>query len=320
MGRFKGFLAALWPASFTVIGSEFISIVSTEAKRPSIYIKNAFITVYWRFYIFFIVGALAIAITCPYNNPVLVEVYLGSSEGGGTAAGSPYVIAMTNIGIRTLPHIVNALLLTSIFSAGNTYIYCATRTLHDPAPKGRAPRFLSYANKDGIPLYALSLSFLQVSNGSAKVLGWLVTVITGGGLINYILIGVTFLNYHAACKAQSVDRSTRPYYGRFEPYGAWIALVIQVVILLCYGYTAFSPFSVDSFFANYTMQLLAIRTFCGWKLFKKTKYIRPHEVNLVWERPRIDEYEATCTDIPIGFWTEMAQMFGLRRNKGQSSA
>ena len=49
LGRFEGFLAGLWSASFVVVGPEYISMVAAEAKRPRVYIKQAFKTVYWRF-------------------------------------------------------------------------------------------------------------------------------------------------------------------------------------------------------------------------------------------------------------------------------
>ena len=124
LGRFEGFLACLWSASFTVVGPEYISMVSAEAKRPRTYIKTAFKTVYWRFGIFFIGSALCIGIVIPYNDPTLVNIFNGGS-GAGTASASPYVIAMQNLRIGGLPHVVNALLVTSIFSAGNTYTYCA---------------------------------------------------------------------------------------------------------------------------------------------------------------------------------------------------
>ncbi|CEI41108.1 General amino acid permease AGP2 [Fusarium venenatum] len=315
-GRFEGFLAALFSASFTVVGPEYISMVSAEAQRPTFTIKNAFKTVYYRFCIFFIVGALAVGICCAYNDPALYDIYFGAG-GTGNAASSPYVIAMTNLGIGGLPHVVNFLILTSIFSAGNTYTYCATRALYSLSLEGRAPRFLRYCNKSGIPVYCFCvtmlfpfLSFLQVANGSAKVLGWLISIVTGGGLITFMVMNITFINYHRACVAQGVDRKTeRPYYGYFQPYGAYIALVIQFVIVLTYGYYAFRPkFDVEVFFQNYSMQILAVLLFAFWKVFKKTKYIRPHEVDLVWERPLIEAYEATFTEPPVGFWTEMGQL------------
>jgi len=149
LGRFEGFLAALWSASFTVVGPEYISMVAAEAKRPRIYIKTAFKTVYWRFGIFFILGALCVGIVLPYNDPTLLGILSGKTGGSGTAAASPYVIAMTNLRISVFPDIVNALLVTSIFSAGNTYTYCATRSLYGMALEGRAPRVFSMTTKNG---------------------------------------------------------------------------------------------------------------------------------------------------------------------------
>merc|ERR1711977_731112 len=67
----------------------------------------------------------------------------------GTAASSPYVIAMRNLNVQVFPHIVNALLVTSIFSAGNTYTYCATRTLYGLALEGRAPKPLRFCTRNG---------------------------------------------------------------------------------------------------------------------------------------------------------------------------
>lgn len=156
LGRFEGFLAALWSAAFTVVGPEYIAMVAAEAKRPRIYIKNAFKTVYWRFGIFFILGSLCVGIVVPYNNPTLVSIVNGESSGGGTAAASPYVIAMNNLGVGVFPHIVNALLCTSIFSAGNTYTYCSTRSLYGLALEGRAPGFLRKCTRNGVPYYCES--------------------------------------------------------------------------------------------------------------------------------------------------------------------
>jgi yeast amino acid transporter len=90
----------------TVTRPEYISMVAAEAKRPRIYIKAAFKMVYVRFAIFFIGGALAVGIVCNSRDPTLVEVITGGSN--GSAAASPYVIAMKNLGVSVFPHIVNA--------------------------------------------------------------------------------------------------------------------------------------------------------------------------------------------------------------------
>ena len=297
-------------------------MVAAEAKRPRIYIKNAFKTVYVRFGIFFIGGSLAVGIVCAYNDPTLVKV-LNGSGGAGTAAASPYVIAMENLGVSVLPHITNALMVTSIFSAGNTYTYCATRTLYSLSLEGRAPRFLRKCTRNGVPIYCFAvvmlfplLSFLQVGNGSAEVLTWLVNLVTAGGIIDFIIMGVTYIFFYRAVVAQGIDRKDFPYTGWFQPYCAYIGTTWMILIVLFYGYSSFHPsWSVETFFSYYTMVIVAPILFVGWKLFKKTKIVRPLEADLVWERPVIDAYEASFTEAPIGFWAEMLRLVGIGRNK-----
>ncbi|KAM0245257.1 hypothetical protein ACHAQJ_010603 [Trichoderma viride] len=324
LGRFEGFLTALWSAAFAVVGPEYISMVAAEAQRPRTYIKTAFKTIYIRFGIFFIGSALAVGIILPYNDKTLIQLVNGG-KGSGTAAASPYVIAMQNMGISVLPHIVNALMMTSIFSAGNTYTYCATRSLYGLALEGRAPRFLRKCTSKGVPINAFLvvmcfpfLSFLQVGSGSAVVLDWLVNLITAGGIIDYLVMSTTYLCFYRACKVQGVDRKTFPYFGWGQPYGAIIAFVIQLLVVGGYGYRAFMPWDVSAFFRSYTMQLLAPALFIFWKVVKRTRFVRPSEVDLVWQRPTIDAYESHFVEPPTAFWTEMMQLVGIKRKKDAS--
>lgn len=322
LGRFEGLLAALWSASFTVVGPEYIAMVAAEAKRPRIYIKGAFKTIYWRFGLFFILGALCVGIVVPYNDPTLVGITSGAQDGGGTAAASPYVIAMNNLGVKVLPDVTNALMVTSIFSAGNTYTYCATRSLYGLALEGRAPKFLRYCTRNGVPIFAFCvvmcfplLSFLSVSSGSSKVLTWLVNLITAGGVIDYIVMSTTYIFFYRACKAQGLDRRTFPYTGWFQPYCAYIGVTFMTIVVLFYGYSSFTPWDVGTFFSFYTMVLVAPVLFVGWKLIKRTRFVSATEADLVWERPIVDAYEASFISAPVGFWTELLQMVGLRRKK-----
>lgn len=107
LGRFEGFLGSLWSACFAVVGPEYISMVAAEAKRPRTYIKNAFKTVYVRFGLFFIGGALAVGIVCSPRDHHLVKVVNGEAS-SSSASASPYVIGMTNLGITIFPSVVNA--------------------------------------------------------------------------------------------------------------------------------------------------------------------------------------------------------------------
>lgn len=327
LGRWQGFLASLWSAAFTVVGPEYVAMVSGECELPRRYLKNAFKTTYWRFAIFFIGSALSVGIVIPYNEKTLVQIITGESSGGGTASASPYVIAMNNLGITVLPHITNALLVTSIFSAGNAYTYCGIRSLYGLALAGQAPKFLRKTTKSGVPIYCLIvimlfslLAFLNVSSGSAKVLAYFTNVITAAQVIDYIVICITYVFFYNACKAQGIDRRTLPYYGYFQPCCAWIAGIFLSAVVCVYGYSVFLPgrWDVSTFFTHYTMLLLAPITFFGWKLTKKTRFVKPHEADLVWERPAIDAYEASFEKEPTGFWRDMLNIvrIGNRKTSG----
>lgn len=63
------------------------------------------------------------------------------------------------------------------------------------------------------------------------------------------------------------------------------------------------------------MLLVAPFTFTFWKVLKRTKVVKAAEADLVWEAPLIDAYEASFTSPPVGFWTEMSQLFGFNRSK-----
>ncbi|PIG84016.1 hypothetical protein AARAC_006320 [Aspergillus arachidicola] len=271
LGRFEGFLGALWIAVFTVVGPEYISTVAAEAKHPYIYIKNAFKTVYWRSGVFFIGGAFA-------------------------------------------------LMVTTVFSAGKTYTYAATRALHGMAVEGRAPQIFSKTDRRDVPIYSFTmvmafafLSLLQLSGSAMQVLEWLISLTTANILIDYMIITTTYVCFYNACKAQNFDRSKLPYPGLFQPYCGSIALAWMVLMALCFGYRSFTPWSTANFFLSYTMLLLAPVTFIGQKIYKGTRWPRPHEVDLKWKADLIAAYEAVKTEQPTGFWREMIRILDVRR-------
>lgn len=140
--------------------------------------------------------------------------------------------------------------------------------------------------------------------------------ITYLGLINYIVITLTYIFFHRACKAQGLDRRTLSYFGYLQPYCAYIAFVWMIIVTIVYGYPAYKPWSVSTFWSNYTMQIVIPPLFLIWKILKKTKFVKANEADLVWERPLIDAYEDSFLDPPTGFWREMLQMVGIGRIKG----
>lgn len=140
LGRFLGFLQCLILASFTIAGPDYVAMAAGEAENPRQVMPRAFNAVFYRLTCFFVLGSLAVGINVPYNDPELIAAFENEEPG---AAASPYVVSMNRLRIQVLPDIVNALVLASAFSAGNSYVYCASRSLFGLALEGKAPKILT---------------------------------------------------------------------------------------------------------------------------------------------------------------------------------
>ncbi|KAI0814436.1 amino acid permease/ SLC12A domain-containing protein [Xylaria sp. FL0064] len=296
LGRFQGFLQCLIFASLAVAGPDYVSMAAGEAENPRKVLPKAFNAVFYRLTTFFCLGSLAVGVLVPYNDAELKAAYAENRPG---AAASPYVVAMNRLGIPILPHIVNALVLTAAFSAGNSYVYCASRSLYGLALEGKAPNFLIKCTKKGVPVYCVLfvllialLSFLQVSQGSAVVLSWFVNLITASQLINYSVVSCTYLRFYRALKVQGISRGSLPYKGYLQPYAAYYALGATFVFTFLGGYTVFLPgnWDVASFFFSYTSVAAFPILYVGWKIIHRTKIYTPAEVDLQQDLEEVEEY------------------------------
>lgn len=126
---------------------------------------------------------------------------------------------------------------------------------------------------------------------------------------------MVYLFFYRAMKVQGFDRNSLPYKGWWQPYTAWFGLISMTFVVCTYGYTIFLPgqFNVGNFFIYYLMLFVCIILFLGWKLIKRTKYIPADQVDLVWEAPLIDAYEATLVDEDLGLWHELKMMMGIKK-------
>jgi|TARA_R110002060_G_scaffold12655_2_gene18015 amino acid transporter len=131
----------------------------------------------------------------------------------------------------------------------------------------------------------------------------LVNLVTAGGLINFIVMSITYIFFYKACQAQGLDRRTLPYRGWFQPYSAYISSSFLILVVFTYGYSVFRKggWDVGSFFTYYTMLILAPINFLGWKLIKKTKLIKAAECDLIWDLPAIELHEEECASDPAFF-------------------
>ncbi|KAK0619933.1 amino acid permease/ SLC12A domain-containing protein [Immersiella caudata] len=297
LGRFLGFLQCLILASFTIAGPDYVSMAAGEAENPRVIMPRAFNAVFYRLTTFFVLGSLAVGILVPYDDAEMMAAFSAGKPG---AAASPYVVAMNRLQIRILPDIVNAMVLTAAFSAGNSYVYCASRSLFGLALEGKAPRIFTRCNRLGVPYNAVLLvlaiallSLLQVSNNAAIVLQWFVNLVTASQLINFSAICVTYLRWYSALRAQGINRDDLPYRAMCQPYAAWYGLTGCFIMTFVGGYTVFLPgnWNVPTFLFSYTMIFVCPILFLGYKIVMRTHFRKAATIDLYENLDEIEEYQ-----------------------------
>lgn len=275
---FSSLITSVFPFTFA---PELVVVTGGEMKSPRRNLPIAARRYFYRLIIFYILGILAIGVTCPSNDPRL-------TSGGAGAGSSAFVVAIANAGISTLPSIVNAGILLSAWSSGNSFLYISSRSLYSLAVQGSAPRIFKSCNRWGVPYMAVScsslfcgLAYLNVASNGAVVFNWFLNLTNTWGMTSWVCCMVIYIRFRKATDAQGVER---PYKNWIQPYGAYIAGVAFTILCLLNGYTVFFPgrFTAASFLTAYIgIPVFFIMYFGHRIVFRKDKWAwSPEEVDL----------------------------------------
>ncbi|KAI0321691.1 amino acid permease [Amylostereum chailletii] len=296
-GKFLGWWAVMTQAAFSFIGTEIVAIAAGEAKNPRRNLPKAIKRVYIRILLFYIGGVTVIGLLVPSNDALL---NLNSS----TAASSPFVIAIQRSGIKVLPDIINACLLTSAWSAASSDLYTSSRALYGLAVAGNAPAIFKRTTKNGLPYVALCLStafaflaFMGVKSGSGKVFGWFSNMTAVAGLMTWFGISVTYIRFYAGMKAQGIDRSKLPYASKLNPYCAWYSAFASVIVCLFSGWSVFlkDNWNTATFITNYLPLMLFPVLYVGARLWTRTPPVHARDMDFI---SGLAEIEADSYDEP----------------------
>lgn len=238
---FKGFCTVFVTASFAYGGTELTGLAAAEAADPVRQIPKATKQVFWRIAFFYIVNLFILGLIVPYNDVRL----LGASN--SNTKFSPFVIAITNTGVRGLPSVFNAVITISVISVANSATYASTRTIQALAVQGMAPKFLAYVDKKGRPIPTIVLQLVlgllafanEAKNKQGAVLfGWLLAL---SGIANFFVYGsicAAHIRFRSAWKYNGHTLAELPYRASFGVVGSWIGLALNVICLIAQLYVA----------------------------------------------------------------------------------
>ncbi|KAH3685073.1 hypothetical protein WICPIJ_003950 [Wickerhamomyces pijperi] len=268
-GRFCDVWTGLIKSGFAfIIGPELVAVTAAETQNARRNVSKAAKRFIWRLMFFYCVGALIIGIMVPSNNPTLLN-------GSSNASASPFVIGIQNVGIKGLNHVINAVVLTSALSAGNSFFYAGSRYLYNMSLKGEVPKCFSYTWKNGVPYWCCvfsaavgCLGFLNVSSSSADVFNWLSNMTTISGFIGWMVVGISFLRFRKAIIHNGLE-DRLPYKSVLAPYNAYYSIGFIGLLSLTNGYAVFFDFNGPDFVAAYiTLPFFAVFYF-GHKIWTR---------------------------------------------------
>ncbi|MHC2546367.1 L-asparagine transporter-like permease [Corynebacterium hesseae] len=187
-----GVLFSLVAVIFSFGGIISIGTAAGEAQDPAKSLPKAINNVIWRILIFYVGGIGIIVLLAPWNE-------LDTST-------SPFVRALSTLGISAAATGLNLIVLVAAVSVFNTMTFSGARMLRDLSRGGQAPPFFNSVSAKGVPVRALLFNALLMGSAvllnflfEGKILIVLLAIIVGAELISWSAIAVAHLNFRKRC-------------------------------------------------------------------------------------------------------------------------
>jgi amino acid transporter len=214
-----------------------------------------------------------ISLNVPSNDSQLVSAK-------SKAAASPLTIALKNGGIGAAASLINALIILSVISAGNSSLYIASRTLQSLGATGRAPKIFGWTTPKGkVPIPALVLSnlvalisLLSINAGASTVFSYIINISGVSTFIIFAIICLCHIRFRAAWQRQGRSLDELPFRAWLAPYGTWVTFVLNIVLMFFQGYTTFlNPRKAADIIVAYIVIPVAVILYFGWKIIHRTR-------------------------------------------------
>lgn len=270
---FKGVVSVLITATYSLAGTELVSLTAAESKaNPRIALPHAIKMVFYRILVFYMITLTFITLVVSSSNASLI--------GGSDALASPFVIAIQAGGIHALPSIFNVVVLVALLSIGNSAVYGFSRTILSLAEQGLAPKVFMYVDRCGRPLVGILVSatigllaFVSASPKQADVFNWLVAISALSTLFTWASCCIAHIRFRAAMKKQNRSLDELPYLSNTGVWGSWYATICLIVVLGLQFWTSLFPLGAKPnatvFFENYLGAVIVVVFYLAHKIYSR---------------------------------------------------
>lgn len=280
-GSLLTILGVFLVAGFSFQGTELIGITAGESENPERAVPKAIKQVFWRILLFYILAIFVIGMLIPYNSPALMG-------GDSDVATSPFTLVFKNAGLAFAASFMNAVILTSVLSAGNSGMYASTRMLYSMSKDKLAFPIFAKTNKSGVPYLSLLVTALIViaifalQHISGDAYEYIVAASGMTGFIAWVGIAVSHYRFRKAFDKQHYDKSILKYKAKLFPFGPIFAGILCVIVIIGQDvdFIQTGHFNLNRFVITYMGIPVFLAFFIYHKLRYKTKIIPLEKVDL----------------------------------------
>ena len=280
VGGIGGMIAVFMIAGFSFQGTEIVGIAAGESENPEKNVPSAIKQVFWRIIIFYFLSIFVIGALVYYKDPSLLRAATQSD-----ITVSPFTLVFERAGLAAAASVMNAVILTSVISSANSWLYAASRMLFGMAKEGHAPKIFAKTNtSNGVPIYAILatvaiglLAFLTSIFGT-EIYFYLVAASGLSGFLAWIGIAICHFRFRRAFIKQGHKLSELGYHAKWFPIGPIIALILSIIIVI--GQITTVTMNAQSIITTYLALPLFFILYFSYKIVKKTKLIPLEEVDL----------------------------------------
>lgn len=186
---------------------------------------------------------------------------------------------------------INAVVVTSVISAGNHALFAGARLLYALAINQHAPKIFATLNRNHVPWLAVlatsalsGLCFGASHIGAGQLWTWLQNIVGVSNQLSWIAIGFASLRFRSGIRTQGLEHLL-PFKNWTYPYGPLFSVVLNSFLVLVQGWSSFSPrFKVVDFVSYYVELPVMVLMVVGWKLLRGTRWVKLEEMDLVTDR------------------------------------
>jgi GABA permease len=207
-------------------GAEVVTIAAAETAEPARAVARATNSVVGRTLLFYVGSIFLVVCLVPWDTDAIT---------------TPYVSALSAMGVRAAAQVMNAIILTAVLSALNSGLYASSRMLFALTARGDAPAGLAKLTHNGVPARALLLGTLF---GYGAVIMQYVSpdtvfafiVNSYGTVAIFVYISIALAQLRLRARYEQHDPSRLKIRMWAYPYLTYIAIAGMLAIVIAMGF------------------------------------------------------------------------------------